>query len=103
MTAFKSRPFANRLGRRRVLKAAGATAAASVVGMPAIVYGQSGTIKIGVPTIQSGRVALVGQTSVSGLQHATAPKTIGEWPRLECSHAFLPLASPAIAATTFPR
>ena len=64
MTAFKSRP----VGRRRVLKAAGATAAAGVVGMPAIVKGQSGTIKIGVPTIQSGRVALVGQTSVGGLR-----------------------------------
>ena len=69
MTAFKSRP----VGRRRVLKAAGATAAAGVVGMPAIVTGQSGTIKIGVPTIQSGRVALVGQTSVGGMRSVFDP------------------------------
>ena len=64
MTAITSRS----VGRRRLLKAAGATAAAGVIGMPAIVKGQSGTIKIGVPTIQSGRVALVGQTSVAGLR-----------------------------------
>jgi branched-chain amino acid transport system substrate-binding protein len=69
MTAFKSRP----LGRRRVLKAAGATAAASIVGAPAIVSGQSGTIKIGVPTIQSGRVALVGLTSVGGMRSVFDP------------------------------
>ena len=69
MTAFRSRP----VGRRRVLKAAGATAAAGVVGMPAIVTGQSGTIKIGVPTIQSGRVALVGQTSVGGMRSVFDP------------------------------
>ena len=68
MTLFRERP----LGRRRVLKAAGATAAAGVVGMPAIVTGQSGTIKIGVPTIQSGRVALVGQTSVGGMRRVLA-------------------------------
>ena len=43
-------------------------AAAGVVGMPAIVKGQGGTIKIGVPTILSGRVAVVGQTSVGGLK-----------------------------------
>ena len=34
--------------------------------MPAIVKGQGGTIKIGVPTILSGRVAQLGQTSVGG-------------------------------------
>ena len=69
MTLFRERP----LGRRRVLKAAGAMAAAGVVGMPAIVTGQSGTIKIGVPTIQSGRVALVGQTSVGGMRSVFDP------------------------------
>ena len=53
-------------GRRGLLK--GATALAGVVAMPAIVKGQSGTIKIGVPTILSGRVAVLGQTTVGGLK-----------------------------------
>ncbi len=55
-------------GRRQILKGAGALAAAGVIGMPAIVKGQSGAIKIGVPTILSGRVAVLGQTSVGGLK-----------------------------------
>jgi len=50
------------IGRRSVLAGAGALA------MPAISYGQTGVIKIGVPTILSGRVALVGVSSVGGLK-----------------------------------
>lgn len=57
-----------RTGRRQILKGAGALATAGVIGMPAIVKGQSGVIKIGVPTILSGRVAVLGQTSVGGLK-----------------------------------
>ena len=57
-----------RAGRRQILKGAGALATAGIVGMPAIVKGQSGAIKIGVPTILSGRVAVLGQTSVGGLK-----------------------------------
>ena len=53
-------------GRRHLLK--GATALAGIVAMPAIVKGQSGTIKVGVPTILSGRVAVLGQTTVGGLK-----------------------------------
>jgi len=53
-------------GRRGLLK--GATGLAGIVAMPAIVKGQSGTIKIGVPTILSGRVAVLGQTTVGGLK-----------------------------------
>lgn len=64
MTSIVSR----RAGRRQVLKGASAFAAAGVVGAPAIVKGQSGAIKIGVPTILSGRVAVLGQTSVGGLK-----------------------------------
>ncbi len=60
--------FSRRAGRRQLLKGAGALAAAGVVGMPAISRGQSGAIKIGVPTILSGRVAVLGQTSVGGLK-----------------------------------
>jgi branched-chain amino acid transport system substrate-binding protein len=55
-------------GRRQILKGAGALATAGMIGMPAIVKGQSGAIKIGVPTILSGRVAVLGQTSVGGLK-----------------------------------
>ncbi len=58
---------AREVNRRRLLKGAGALATAGVIGMPAIVKGQSGAIKIGVPTILSGRVAVLGQTSVGGL------------------------------------
>jgi len=64
MTSIDSR----RTGRRQILKGAGALATAGIVGMPAIVKGQSGAIKIGVPTILSGRVAVLGQTSVGGLK-----------------------------------
>ena len=64
MSSIKSRAT----GRRQVLKGAGVLATAGMVGMPAIVTGQSGAIKIGVPTILSGRVAVLGQTSVGGLK-----------------------------------
>ncbi len=64
MTSIDSR----RAGRRQLLKGAGALATAGIIGMPAIVKGQSGAIKIGVPTILSGRVAVLGQTSVGGLK-----------------------------------
>ena len=53
--------------RRGVLK--GVATGATVAGFPAILKAQGGNpIKIGVPTIQSGRVALVGQTSVGGMR-----------------------------------
>jgi branched-chain amino acid transport system substrate-binding protein len=64
MSSTKSRTA----GRRQLLKGAGALATAGMIGMPAIVKGQSGAIKIGVPTILSGRVAVLGQTSVGGLK-----------------------------------
>jgi branched-chain amino acid transport system substrate-binding protein len=59
---------ARAVGRRHLLKGSGALAAAGVIGAPAIVKGQSGAIKIGVPTILSGRVAVLGQTTVGGLR-----------------------------------
>ena len=64
MTSTESR----RASRRQVLKGAGAMAAAGVIGAPAISRAQTGAIKIGVPTILSGRVAVLGQTSVGGLK-----------------------------------
>ncbi len=51
------------LSRRSVLTAATATLA-----LPSIGYAQTGAIKIGVPTILSGRVALLGVSSVGGLK-----------------------------------
>ncbi|TWT13931.1 ABC transporter substrate-binding protein [Reyranella sp. CPCC 100927] len=55
--------------RRRLIKAAGASAAVATAGFPAILKAQGGgTIKIGVPTILSGRVALLGTSSVGGLK-----------------------------------
>ncbi len=64
MTSFESR----RVSRRQILKGAGAVAAAGLVGAPAISRAQTAAIKIGVPTILSGRVAILGQTSVGGLK-----------------------------------
>ena len=64
MTSTESR----RASRRQILKGAGAMAAAGVIGAPAISRAQTGAIKIGVPTILSGRVAVLGQTSVGGLK-----------------------------------
>ena len=55
-------------GRRQLLKGAGVLAMTGIVGTPAIVKGQSGAIKIGVPTVLSGRVAILGQSSVGGLK-----------------------------------
>ena len=56
-----------RPSRRGVLK--GAMAGATLAGFPAIVKAQGANpIKIGVPTILSGRVALVGQTSTGGMR-----------------------------------
>lgn len=71
MRAGKSRQESVRApvpSRRAVLKGAGAAAALGVIGAPAISYGQTGAIKIGVPTILSGRVALLGTSSVGGLK-----------------------------------
>jgi len=64
MTSIESR----HASRRQILKGAGALAAAGVIGAPAISRAQTGAIKIGVPTILSGRVAVLGQTSVGGLK-----------------------------------
>lgn len=50
--------------RRDILKGAGGIAAATAItGFPYISRAQSNTIRIGVPTILSGRVAVLGQTS----------------------------------------
>ena len=58
----------SRIGRRSVLKGATALgAAAAVGGFPAVLRAQDqGAIKIGMPTILSGRVAIVGETSRAG-------------------------------------
>lgn len=64
MTTQLSRP----LGRRKAFRTA-AAAGLAIGGFPAILKAQgSGAIKIGVPTILSGRVALLGTSSVGGLK-----------------------------------
>lgn len=57
-----------RIGRRALLKGGAAlSAAAAVGGFPAVLRAQSqGVIKVGMPTILSGRVAIVGETSRAG-------------------------------------
>ena len=59
----KSRP---RVGRRSMLKGAGAVAATAVAGFPFVSRAQNKPIKMGMVTIQSGRFAVVGATSSHG-------------------------------------
>ncbi|MDX5360229.1 MAG: ABC transporter substrate-binding protein [Alphaproteobacteria bacterium] len=58
--------------RRTVLKGAAATAAVAtgITGFPAYLKAANAPIKVAVPTILSGRVAILGQSSVAGLQLA---------------------------------
>lgn len=53
-----------RIGRRTLLKAAGGT----LLGTPFIGQAQTGSIKVGVTTIMSGRLALVGASNVGALK-----------------------------------
>jgi len=56
------------LDRRSVLKGVAASAAvAGVGGFPAILKASTGPIKIGVTTINSGRVAILGETAIAGM------------------------------------
>lgn len=55
-------------GRRAVLKAAAAAGVPAALGFPAIVRAQAQPIKIGVPTILSGRVAQLGISSRNAAQ-----------------------------------
>ena len=52
-----------RTDRRRFIKAAGAVVATSALGFPLIARAQNNPIKIGMPTILSGRVAQLGISS----------------------------------------
>jgi branched-chain amino acid transport system substrate-binding protein len=51
------------MGRRRFLKGATAAAVAGAVGFPTIIRAQSKVIRIGMPTILSGRVAMLGNSA----------------------------------------
>ncbi|MBS0241196.1 MAG: ABC transporter substrate-binding protein [Proteobacteria bacterium] len=57
-----------RISRRSVLKGAGAAATAATVGFPHVARAQNKPIKIGMVTIQSGRVAMIGSSSAYGAQ-----------------------------------
>ncbi|RAH98359.1 ABC transporter substrate-binding protein [Acuticoccus sediminis] len=56
--------------RRTVLR--GAAAGAAVLAAPAILRAQGSTIRIGMPTILSGRVAILGQSSEAAAQLAVS-------------------------------
>jgi branched-chain amino acid transport system substrate-binding protein len=58
------------ISRRRVLKGAGAVAGLAVFGTPHIAGAQAKVIKIALPTILSGRVAILGTSSRSAVQLA---------------------------------
>ena len=58
------------LGRRDVLKGAGALAAVAALGAPNIARGQGNVIRVGMPTILSGRVAILGESSRGAAQLA---------------------------------
>ena len=49
--------------RRQLIKGAGAVAGLTTLGMPAISLAQNKPIKIGMPTILSGRVAMLGMSA----------------------------------------
>lgn len=49
-----------RLGRRSFVKGAAATAAIGAIGFPYVARGESKVVKVGMPTILSGRVAQLG-------------------------------------------
>jgi branched-chain amino acid transport system substrate-binding protein len=57
------------ISRRSILAGAGALTAGAVIGAPSIVRAQStGPIRIGMPTIQSGAVAMIGTSSLAAVQ-----------------------------------
>lgn len=49
--------------RRKLLKGAGALAGMASLGMPALSFAQNKPIRVGMPTILSGRVAMLGMAS----------------------------------------
>lgn len=49
--------------RRKLIQGAGAAAGATAIGLPAISLAQNKPIRVGMPTILSGRVAMLGQAS----------------------------------------
>lgn len=59
------------LDRRTVLKGAAAAAAVGtgITGFPAYLKAANTPIKIGVPTILSGRVAILGESSVAAIKN----------------------------------
>ena len=51
------------IGRRKWLQGAGALAGVASLGMPALSFAQNKPIRVGMPTILSGRVAMLGLAS----------------------------------------
>lgn len=61
---------APKLGRRAIAKGAAAAAAAAITGFPHIAGAQAKVVKVGMPTILSGRVAVLGQSCRAAAQVA---------------------------------
>lgn len=55
-------------GRRKLLQGAGALAGMATLGFPYISLAQNKPIRVGMPTILSGRVAMLGQSSTNAAQ-----------------------------------
>lgn len=60
----------NGLGRRGFLAAGGAGLLTASLGAPSILRAQSDTIRVGMPTIMSGRVSILGETASVGANMA---------------------------------
>lgn len=60
---YRNRPA---VGRRNVLKGAGAAAATAIAGFPFVSRAENKPIKVGMVTIQSGRFAVIGSASSKG-------------------------------------
>ena len=58
------------IDRRSVLKGVGAIGATALIGTPYVARAQANSIRIGVPTILSGRVAILGESSRAALEMA---------------------------------
>ncbi len=59
------------LNRRSFVKGLGVATVAGVSGFPMILKASTGPIKIGVTTINSGRVAILGETAIAGMKMVT--------------------------------
>lgn len=63
------------IGRRTFIGGTIASVGVAITGFPHVARAQAKTIKVGMPTILSGRVALLGTSSRAGVQVASTRST----------------------------